>query len=101
MKTGPKWSRHVQTEASNFLSRDNVRYSLLVFAVAVVLRVIPEILAGRYPVGFDVTAAYPLIITTFPSERLVTMLGQAPLFYALMWSVYSVTKIDIYTILKV
>jgi len=78
-----------------------VRYSFLVVTVAIVLRSIPEILAGRYPVGFDVTAAYPFIIATFPSESLVTMLGQAPLFYALIWSVHSVSGIDIYTILKV
>ena len=73
---------------------------MLAFSVAVVLRAIPEILAGRYPVGFDVTAAYPLLITSFPSESFVMMLGQAPLFYALMYSIYAISGIDIYTLLK-
>ena len=37
------------------------------FVVAAVLRAIPEVLAGRYPVGFDVNAYYPYLILSFPS----------------------------------
>ena len=73
---------------------------MVVFALATVLRAIPEFLAGRYPVGFDVTSAYPYAIIEFGSQPIAWVVGQTPLFYALMWTVYSVSGLDVYTLLK-
>src|SRR3989449_2417345 len=77
------------------------RSGIIVFAVAALLRSIPEVLAGKYPVGFDVNAYYPYLIMSFPSISALDMLKAGPLLYAVMWSIQSVTGADVFLLLKI
>src|SRR5256712_11745749 len=77
------------------------RSGVLVFALAAMLRATPEVLAGKYPVGFDVNAYYPYLIMSFPSISALDMLKAGPLFYAVMWSIQSMTGADVFLLLKI
>src|SRR5437867_12033456 len=77
------------------------RSGIVVFAVAAMLRAIPEVLAGKYPVGFDVNAYYPYLILSFPAISALDMLKAGPLLYAVMWSIQSVTGADVFLLLKI
>src|SRR3989442_7889211 len=77
------------------------RSGVLVFALAAFLRSIPEVLAGKYPVGFDVNAYYPYLIMSFPSISALDLLKAGPLFYAVMWSIQFFTGADVFLLLKI
>src|SRR3989442_10277940 len=76
------------------------RSGVLVFALAAFLRSIPEVLAGKYPVGFDVNAYYPYLIMSFPSISALDMLKAGPLFYAVMWFIQTISGADVFLLLK-
>src|SRR3989454_5160894 len=73
---------------------------MVLFALAALLRSIPEVLAGKYPVGFDVNAYYPYLILSFPSISALDMLKAGPLFYAVMWSIQTISGADVFLLLK-
>src|SRR5947209_15206227 len=77
------------------------RSGIVVFAVAAVLRSIPEVLAGKYPVGFDVNAYYPYLILSFPSISAPDLLKAGPLFYGVMWFIQFITGADVFLLLKI
>src|SRR2546422_1140301 len=77
------------------------RSGIIVFAVAALLRSIPEVLAGKYPVGFDVNAYYPYLILSFPSISALDMLKAGPLFYGIMWFIQYITGADVFLLLKI
>src|SRR5437899_6812446 len=73
----------------------------VVFALAALLRSIPEVLAGKYPVGFDVNAYYPYLTLSFPSISALDLLKAGPLFYGVMWFIQFITGADIFLLLKI
>src|SRR2546428_6445673 len=77
------------------------RSGIVVLAVAAMLRAIPEVLAGKYPVGFDVNAYYPYLILSFPSIPALDLLKAGPLFYGVMWFIQFITGADIFLLLKI
>src|SRR2546427_11426063 len=77
------------------------RSGIVVFAVAAMLRAIPEVLAGKYPVGFDVNAYYPYLILSFPSIPALDLLKAGPLFYGVMWFIQFITGADVFVLLKI
>src|SRR3989442_795360 len=77
------------------------RSGIVVFAVAALLRSIPEVLAGKYPVGFDVNAYYPYLILSFPSISALDLLKAGPLFYGVMWFIQYVSGADVFLLLKI
>src|SRR3989442_5004226 len=77
------------------------RSGIVVFAVAALLRSIPEVLAGKYPVGFDVNAYYPYLILSFPSISALDLLKAGPLFYGVMWFIQFITGADVFLLLKI
>ncbi len=58
-------------------------------------------LAGSYPVGFDVNAYYPAQVATFPSNSLIETIRLEPLFYALVWMAHSLSTADVFFLLKI
>src|SRR5256712_12068677 len=77
------------------------RSGMVVFAVAAVLRSIPEVLAGKYPVGFDVNAYYPYLILSFPSISALDLLKAGPLFYGVMWFIQLIPGADVFLLQKI
>src|SRR3989454_10083973 len=74
---------------------------MVLFALAALHRSIPEVLAGKYPVGFDVNAYYPYLILSFPSISAVDLLKAGPLFYGIMWFIQAITGADVFLLLKI
>src|SRR5438445_12971477 len=77
------------------------RSGIVLFAVAALLRSIPEVLAGKYPVGFDVNAYYPYLILSFASISALDLLKAGPLFYGIMWFIQYITGADVFLLLKI
>src|SRR2546428_9077064 len=73
---------------------------LPIAAVAVALRAIPEVTAGKYPVGFDTLATYPYLIQSFPNWTLNTSLSRGPLFFGLSWVLQHLTGVSVLLLLK-
>ena len=69
------------------------RSPLFVFFLAAVLRGLPEILSGPYPVGYDVLAGYIPAVEKFPDVSVLTLFGWvwAPLAIVILraFSVFS------------
>jgi hypothetical protein len=72
----------------------NNKYSyLIIFSIAVILRLIPEILAFPYPIGYDVINYYLPILTNF-DDHWTSVSNQFPLYIVLLHSIISISHID-------
>lgn len=70
------------------------KYSyLIVFSVALVLRLIPEILAYPYPIGYDVINYYLPILKNF-NDYSATISNQFPLYISLLHTISSTMNVD-------
>jgi hypothetical protein len=70
------------------------KYSyLIVFSVAIILRLIPEILAYPYPIGYDVINYYFPILKHF-DDYSSTISNQFPLYLSLLHTISSIVNID-------
>ncbi len=73
---------------------DNKYYSyLIVFSVAVILRLVPEILALPYPIGYDVINYYLPILKNF-DYHWTSVSNQFPLYIVLLHAITSIFHID-------
>jgi hypothetical protein len=73
---------------------NNKKYSyLIVFSVAVILRLIPEILAFPYPIGYDVINYYLPILKNF-DQYWTSVSNQFPLYIVLLHTISSIIHID-------
>jgi hypothetical protein len=73
---------------------NNQKYSyLIVFSVAVILRLVPEILAFPYPIGYDVINYYLPILTNF-DDHWTSVSNQFPLYIVLLHAITSIFNID-------
>src|SRR6267378_3696649 len=66
------------------------RYLLFVFILGLTIRTVPEVIAGRYPIGWDTIAFY--VPSTFywaaGKAGLSAMIGEAPLIYLVSVPLY-------------
>jgi hypothetical protein len=62
---------------------------LIVFSIAIVLRLVPEILAFPYPVGYDVINYYLPVIKNF-EQYWSTISNQFPLYVSLLYAISQV-----------
>ncbi|MDP9305899.1 MAG: hypothetical protein M3O68_06115 [Thermoproteota archaeon] len=70
------------------------KYSyLIVFSVALILRLIPEILAYPYPIGYDVINYYLPVLKNFDNYS-ATISNQFPLYISLLHTISSTMKVD-------
>ena len=70
------------------------KYSyLIVFSVALVLTLIPEILAYPYPIGYDVINYYLPILKNF-DDYSATISNQFPLYISLLHTISSTMNVD-------
>ena len=73
---------------------NNQKYSyLIVFSVAVILRLVPEILASPYPIGYDVINYYLPILKNF-DDHWTSVSNQFPLYIVLLYGINSIFHID-------
>jgi hypothetical protein len=70
------------------------KYSyLIVFSVAIILRLIPEILAYPYPIGYDVINYYLPVLKHF-DDYSSTISNQFPLYISLLHAISSIVNVD-------
>jgi hypothetical protein len=79
------------------------RFEIAAFAIPLVVRAIPEILAGPYPLGWDVIAYYVPNSLDLAAGRmdLWSIVTSPPLMYSLVVPVYILTKASLFLIFKV
>jgi hypothetical protein len=78
---------------------------VFVFLLAFVLRIVPELIVGEYPVGYETIAYYAPSMFGFRGQGLADVfsgsLGSGPVFYSLMWVVEQVSGASPFLVLKV
>jgi hypothetical protein len=84
-------------------AKSNTAKIVIIFLFAAGLRAIPELLSGAYPVGFDTMQGYAPSILALPDNSPMKLFGWAysPLAIYLLGSVYELTKINVYLLLKI
>jgi hypothetical protein len=75
------------------IANNNKYPYLIIFSIAVILRLIPEILAFPYPIGYDVINYYLPVLTNF-DDRWVSVSNQFPLYIILLHAITSIFHID-------
>jgi hypothetical protein len=84
-------------------AKSNTAKIVIIFLFAAGLRAIPELFSGAYPVGFDTMQGYAPSILALPDDSPMKLFGWAysPLAIYLLGSVYELTKINVYLLLKI
>ncbi len=77
---------------NTIVNNKNFSY-LVVFSIAVILRLIPEILAYPYPIGYDVINYYLPILKNF-EDHWPAISNQFPLYISLLHTTSSVLHVD-------
>ena len=80
-------------QVKRIITNNNKYPYLIVFSVAVILRLVPEILAFPYPIGYDVINYYLPILTNF-DDHWTSVSNQFPLYIALLHAITSIFHID-------
>lgn len=73
------------------------RVMLLVFFIPFILRLIPEIIAGHYPIGYDTSQYASIAMLRNPGG---VSFGEGPLFQVLLISIRTLTNIDVFILIK-
>ncbi len=79
------------------------RYSLSALFIPVLIRTLPELIVGPYPVGYDTIASYVPNTMDWTSGKLapIGLLETAPLMYIISISLYYFARIDPLWIFKI
>lgn len=80
-------------EIKNKFRNSNKFSYLIVFSVAVILRLIPEILALPYPIGYDVINYYLPVMENFDGYW-PTISNQFPFYVSLLYAISEVFHVD-------
>ena len=72
---------------------------LLAFSLAFLVRLIPELMTPRYPVGYDV-AMYAYRIPRVHAQPPSYLLIRPPLLYLIAWALLRLTGLDVFLLLK-
>src|SRR6266540_6762854 len=81
------------SELKNMIINSKKYPYLIIFSIAVILRLIPEILAFAYPIGYDVINYYLPILTNF-DKYWPAISNQFPLYVSLLHTISSVLHVD-------
>ena len=78
----------------NYVITNSKKYPyLIVFSIAIILRLVSEILAFPYPIGYDVINYYLPVIKNF-EEYWPTISNQFPLYVSLLYAISEVFHVD-------
>src|SRR5437016_5108814 len=72
------------------------KFALAAFLLPFTVRVIPEVIAGPYPIGWDIIAFYVPNTLDMAAGRMSIwgILGSGPLMYAIVVPIYILTRIS-------
>src|SRR5438132_8348913 len=72
------------------------KFTLAAFLLPFTVRAIPEVIAGPYPIGWDIIAFYVPTTLDMAAGRMSIwgILGSGPLMYAMVVPIYILTKIS-------
>jgi hypothetical protein len=78
-------------------------FSLWIFSIAFVIRLLPEFLSGPFPVGYDLLAGYAPSLYVFPNDAPLRLFGWAwsPLAVYILWFFWKLSGVDLFLFLKV
>src|SRR2546426_5017035 len=81
----------------------NHKFALAAFLLPFIVRAIPEVIAGPYPIGWDIIAFYVPNTLDMATGRMGVwgILGSGPLMYAFIVPIYVLTKINPILLFKV
>jgi hypothetical protein len=76
---------------------------LFVFALATLLRGLPELLSGPYPVGYDLLAGYAPSVQALPEIYPLKLFGWlwSPLSVFILWFFWKLSQINLFVFLKI
>ena len=79
------------------------KFAFAAFLVTLSIRIIPEILSGPYPVGWDIVAYYIPNAIDIASGRMNVwgMITSPPVMYAIIVPVYLLTRANLVLIFKI
>src|SRR5712664_814012 len=79
------------------------KFALAAFLLPFTVRAIPEVIAGPYPIGWDIIAFYVPNTLDMAAGRMSVwgILGSGPLMYAFIVPIYVLTKINPILLFKV
>jgi len=80
-------------QIANIITNSKKYPYLIVFSVAIVLRLVPEILAFPYPVGYDVINYYLPVIKNF-EQYWSTISNQFPFYVSLLYGISEVFRAE-------
>jgi hypothetical protein len=80
-------------QIANIITNSKKYPYLIVFSVAIVLRLVPEILAFPYPVGYDVINYYLPVIKNF-EQYWPTISNQFPFYVSLLYGISEVFRAE-------
>ncbi len=80
-------------QVKRIITNNNKYPYLIIFSIAVILRLVPEILAFPYPIGYDVINYYLPILTNF-DDHWTSVSNQFPLYILLLHAITSIFHID-------
>lgn len=77
-------------------------FSLWIFSIAFVIRLLPEFLSGPFPVGYDLLAGYAPSLYVFPNDAPLRLFGWAwsPLAVYILWFFWKLSGVDLFLFLK-
>jgi len=81
------------SHVKNIITNNNKYPYLIIFSIAVILRLIPEILAFPYPIGYDVINYYLPILENF-DDYWPNISNQFPLYISLLHTISLVLHVD-------
>ena len=89
-----KYSNKVSTlQLKNFFVNNRKYPYLIIFSIAVIVRVIPELEALPFPIGYDVINYYLPVLVNFDNHW-TSASNQFPLYVVLLHLIISITHID-------
>jgi hypothetical protein len=76
---------------------------LLVFVTATLLRGLPELLSGPYPVGYDLLAGYAPSVQALPETYPLRLFGWLWSSFSIfvLWFFWKISQLDLFTFLKI
>ncbi len=82
---------------------DSRYYILAIFGLAILIRGVPELLSGPYPVGYDLLAGYAPSILALPETYPLKLFGWlwSSLAVFILWFFWELSHIDLFLFLKV
>ena len=89
----------MRIQSKSKINKEDRNYLLVLFVIAIIIRLIPELVAYPYPIGYDVVNYYIPVTTNFESNWNMVS-DQFPLYVLILHLVAIVTNLDPPTVVR-